>query len=59
MRLPLMVLSAKKDSNPAVFPIAENLFEREAQFLYCLDRQDQIPASMVMSVPVDLRTKET
>ena len=33
-----------KDPNPAVLPIAENLFEREAQFLYYLGRHDQIPA---------------
>ncbi len=33
-----------KDPNPAVFPIAKRLFDREAEFLYRLGRHDQIPA---------------
>ncbi|MGK7872445.1 MAG: SBBP repeat-containing protein [Xenococcaceae cyanobacterium] len=31
------------DPNPAVFPIAKKLFDREAEFLYRLGKHDQIP----------------
>ncbi|MGK7873930.1 MAG: tetratricopeptide repeat protein [Xenococcaceae cyanobacterium] len=41
---PCVVKNLKpKDSNPAAFPIAKKLFDREAEFLYHLGKHDQIP----------------
>ncbi|MGK7876736.1 MAG: GUN4 domain-containing protein [Xenococcaceae cyanobacterium] len=41
---PCIVKNLKpKDPNPAAFPIAKKLFEREAEFLYRLGKHDQIP----------------
>ncbi|MGK7872245.1 MAG: protein kinase [Xenococcaceae cyanobacterium] len=43
-RPPCVVKNLKpKDPNPAAFPIAKNLFDREAEYLYRLGEHDQIP----------------